>query len=76
MNPRLELLKLLAGQTVSSGIILQIKDRSALVSTSKGSTTCAVITQTNLVVGDTVAIKNGSIVSKLVPDDQIPTFEV
>ncbi len=76
MNPRLELLKLLAGQSVSSGTILQIKDKTALVSTSKGSMSCPIITQTSLVVGDTVSIRNNNVVAKLVPDDQIPTFIV
>jgi hypothetical protein len=67
---------MLLGQPVTSGVLLQIQNSTALVSTSKGTTSCPILTQTNLNIGDTVAIKNGNIISKLVPDDQIPTFEV
>lgn len=76
MNPRVELLKLLAGQTVTSGILIKVENGIGFVSTSQGTKPCSIATQTQLGVGDTVSIRNNTIVSKLVPDEQIPTFVV
>ena len=76
MNPRVELLKFLAGQTATSGILVRIENGVGLVSTSQGIKRCSVATQTQLGSGDTVSIRNNTIVSKLIPDDQINTFEV
>lgn len=76
MNPRVELLKLLAGQSVTSGILVKVENSVGYVSTNQGTKPCSIVTKTQLKVGDTVSIKNNVIVSKLVPDDQIPVYEV
>ncbi len=69
MNPRLELLKLISGQTTTSGIVVSLKNTIALVSTNRGTMSCSILTQTNLAIGDTVSIRNGNVISKLTPDD-------